>query len=301
MKKLITVTFILILSKCAFAQIPLVPSTIGQVYSYDVGDTFEYTTSNNDPFCHNQTTILRVVISYSRTNDSIIIGQKQYEAVGNYPCDPNIHAPFGTLFDSTSFSTSIYNPDSSIFSIPFPFGLTSSSPFVHDTVYIRGINNYNGKKQNELSIHGLSSVDQIWADSLGLIHERDFLEGQLSTIYTWDLIYYHKTVSGEIWGTFLPFAYQSIGLGIDDISISEIQIFPNPATSLFTIAIPDASMLDYKNVRFTLFDLTGREILSLTIDKQSTTIYRNNISDGLYLWRISDNNRNISNGKFIFR
>jgi hypothetical protein len=79
-------------------------------------------------------------------------------------------------------------------------------------------------------------------------------------------------------------------------------VFPNPSTTQYTIALKETPfMQDYKSITFSLYDLAGRIVFEQSLSNQVTTIQRGSLSDGLYLWHISDESRIVSNGKLIFK
>jgi hypothetical protein len=79
-------------------------------------------------------------------------------------------------------------------------------------------------------------------------------------------------------------------------------VFPNPAGSQFTVAVTETSfMQDYRDLNFTLYDLTGRMVYEQSLTEQATTIQRGDMPTGMYIWHISDAQRNIANGKMVIR
>ena len=83
---------------------------------------------------------------------------------------------------------------------------------------------------------------------------------------------------------------------------SRFIVFPNPASSQFTVAITETSfMQDYRDLSFTLNDLTGRIVYKQTLTDQATTMQRGDLPIGMYLWHISDGDRHITNGKMVIK
>ena len=83
---------------------------------------------------------------------------------------------------------------------------------------------------------------------------------------------------------------------------SRFIVFPNPASSQFTVAITETSfMQDYRDLSFTLYDLTGRIVYKQGLTDQATTMQRGDLPTGMYLWHISGGDRNITNGKMVIR
>jgi hypothetical protein len=87
-----------------------------------------------------------------------------------------------------------------------------------------------------------------------------------------------------------------------EIEQSHFIIYPNPAISSFTIALTETPFIkEYKELQFTLFDITGRKVKETTLTEQTTTIQREDISAGVYLYQIKEGERSIKNGKLILK
>jgi len=83
---------------------------------------------------------------------------------------------------------------------------------------------------------------------------------------------------------------------------NSVRIEPNPASSVFTVAFSNPNDIDtYKDLHFTLYDLTGRLVMDESLKEQSTVLQRNDQLDGMYLWHISDGDKNLYNGKLVLR
>ena len=79
-------------------------------------------------------------------------------------------------------------------------------------------------------------------------------------------------------------------------------VFPNPVSSQFTVALAGPQdIYRYHDLTFTLYDLTGRLVYSQPLTQQTTVIQRDGLSDGLYIWELSNGNEHITNGKIAFR
>jgi hypothetical protein len=93
--------------------------------------------------------------------------------------------------------------------------------------------------------------------------------------------------------------------GIMDVSTlvrSGVIIEPNPVFSVFTVAFSNPNDIDtYKDLHFTLYDLTGRLVMDESLKEQSTVLHRKDQMDGMYLWHICDGTKNLYNGKLVLR
>jgi hypothetical protein len=87
----------------------------------------------------------------------------------------------------------------------------------------------------------------------------------------------------------------NIGIKLMD-NANNISIFPNPTTSTFTI-----SKNTNEALQFHLYNLMGQQVLNKNLIESETTIERNNLAAGTYLFSITNaSGRIIENGKLIF-
>lgn len=85
----------------------------------------------------------------------------------------------------------------------------------------------------------------------------------------------------------------SIGLGLNEISQVQFNVFPNPAQSHITVSG------DFLPVHFQFFDSHGRVVKS--IDSTDKTIYVGDLPDGIYLLQIKSSKGEVLNKKIIVK
>lgn len=78
-----------------------------------------------------------------------------------------------------------------------------------------------------------------------------------------------------------------------------IQIYPNPATSDFTVKI--SSEIPLKNCMLNFFDQTGREIESHQIKSHESVISSVNLKSGIFIYKLINNSLQVGCGKFQIR
>ncbi len=88
----------------------------------------------------------------------------------------------------------------------------------------------------------------------------------------------------------------SASTGIEDREEASLKIFPMPASETLTIKWNDS----YANLRFELYDLTGKRVILRTIDNNET-IGVNHLSGGMYLYKLSNNDHLVYSGKVSIR
>jgi hypothetical protein len=84
--------------------------------------------------------------------------------------------------------------------------------------------------------------------------------------------------------------------GLNDLGYFKnrrVTIYPNPGQNMINIETQS------KNPIFSLFDLTGREIIHQSIDIKQKIIYTGSLSKGIYLYQVIENGSLIGYGKWI--
>jgi hypothetical protein len=72
--------------------------------------------------------------------------------------------------------------------------------------------------------------------------------------------------------------------GVDDITETAINIYPNPATSSITIKFPASPT--FKNAELSILTITGQVINELIIDNEKLTINTEHFSKGVYFFKV---------------
>jgi hypothetical protein len=76
-----------------------------------------------------------------------------------------------------------------------------------------------------------------------------------------------------------------------------VTIYPNPFTSSAVICANNMSLLNKTEVK--LYDVLGSEVIKTTITEKLTTLETNNLSSGIYFYKVICNNKIIQSGKLI--
>ncbi|NVO04285.1 MAG: SBBP repeat-containing protein [Bacteroidetes bacterium] len=91
----------------------------------------------------------------------------------------------------------------------------------------------------------------------------------------------------------------SSNVGIQEFSENSdniLNIYPNPFETNLTIEVQN----ELKNAELIIYDLFGKEIYKMNcINQQTINIKRNNLADGIYFFRLIENNQIIGKGKII--
>lgn len=95
------------------------------------------------------------------------------------------------------------------------------------------------------------------------------------------------------WNTALPTAIT------DAYNNNAITVFPNPVTTSATITV-DGDVIK-TNLTLTLYNVIGEEVTTMEINNKENVLCRNGLENGMYLYRITDNNSEIlATGKLVF-
>lgn len=95
--------------------------------------------------------------------------------------------------------------------------------------------------------------------------------------------------------TFRGITSAGFTLGVEDFSLSEFKISPNPVSTDFSIALPNA----INNATVEVFDVLGKTIYSSEISSFNSVINVSNWNNGIYLVRVSSDN--VSHTKRIIK
>ncbi len=82
--------------------------------------------------------------------------------------------------------------------------------------------------------------------------------------------------------------------------LADIKVSPNPFKEKAVISI-DGEDLDFENLRFRLFDVTGRLLEVDNFTGKNYEFYRKDYAAGIYIFTIESENRTLGSGKIILR
>lgn len=278
MKKFYFALLLSVFSVKSFSQ--LIPSTIGEVYNFEVGDTMEYYSETHlgDGFHSYAYGYMLITITSKYSNgDTIKYSYQSSTQItsASFPYLASIEGPFftgGNHNDYISPPLTLTKLDSSIF---IRFDYSCQNPFCFDSVAENAA--YNFRKQNMHNDHNLGVWVETFVAGVGLVSGGYFIESQGDS-YGQTLIYYHKA-NGETWGTPQYFVLN----GINNLEESSIKISPNPTSSIFQIKL---SKEPHRQTYFKLYDALGREVKQELISSATTTLNRENLSNGIYFWQV---------------
>ena len=95
---------------------------------------------------------------------------------------------------------------------------------------------------------------------------------------------------------------ESILVNTENIFISgveEIKVFPNPYAEAATVEI--ITDLNLKDIRFEMYDISGRLVQNQVVNAKKFNIYRNNLAPGLYFYKLQAQGQLVSSGKVVIR
>jgi len=80
------------------------------------------------------------------------------------------------------------------------------------------------------------------------------------------------------------------------VNKASVSVFPIPASEYITFSWDEK----YKRLNLEIYDLTGKQVISRTMDNNET-ISVGDLSRGMYIYRLTDSNDNIQTGKISLR
>jgi hypothetical protein len=269
MKKILLCLFILLSLSQARASDTL---TVRQVYSFCVGDTFDYSeVTNNYDYNLFTTSFARVVISQvyiSPGQDSFIYNNNwvitNLDSIAVYQIDTGYYhmTTQVSFFDTSSF----WGRNSNRIGFPNADGGTYSN--VTDSL--------------GLTISGYSMASTINS-------------GYYTDTYEKRLIYFsdgHRSFGTPYYD---QYAYLHLGILNQDI-VNSIHLYPNPTTDQIHLSISEVNGPDYQ---LFLTDILGQEVYTSPVTQSESTFDISNLSQGIYTWRLMENNSIVKAGKIV--
>ena len=130
----------------------------------------------------------------------------------------------------------------------------------------------------------------------GIIHEASWINDGPTPVN------FGPTSDDEMMVLILMYTEDTTGVfttNVEDIynPLDEVQIFPNPVKQTATVTLP----VGVENIRFTLFDATGRAVLQRA--EQGNSLFefsRAALPSGMYFYRIEDEFGRFKSGKLLF-
>ncbi len=95
-------------------------------------------------------------------------------------------------------------------------------------------------------------------------------------------------------------------VGIPNINIETINdavtIYPNPFNTSLNITLSNISQINKSesdSYRIKMYNVLGEEVMSISLNKQVSTVETNHLPSGIYIYRVISNNKIVQSGKLI--
>ena len=124
-------------------------------------------------------------------------------------------------------------------------------------------------------------------DELTFVHMPVSELGYFNNNGTWDLNYRQTAYYSDFDGG---------SSSVKDVHEIPVSVFPNPASETITFSWSD----EYSMLNLEIYDLTGKQIISRSVENNEA-IRVDDLSRGLYLYKLSNNNHLIDAGKINLR
>lgn len=257
--------------------------TRAQVYSFNVGDTFDY---RNSTFTYTDNNMGPPSDSFSFSRYVIQNIYSSSDSLTKYIARKQLY-PAPVSFDTLILTT----PQGYEVFLDTLQGWTASAPY--DTIIVDSSELYMGRNTNYISLfHPVQYyyvTNQLFAQGLGLVLKTDY-GGALS--YHWGdsiMLIYYSGLSGTM-GT----PYYDFPTSISNISPDlSINIRPNPSHGCFWFnEINEGSTIE-------IFDLLGQKVYSVITDRSNYTIDLSTQPQGIYIYRVKYLNSIIGSGRIV--
>jgi hypothetical protein len=120
-----------------------------------------------------------------------------------------------------------------------------------------------------------------------------------SAVYTVGQVFYttHTTTAGSVsQGVQHPFEFQTLSNpALTTVKLTAVT-YPNPTKDFIILKITDTVIHD---LRYTLFDVTGKSILSDAITASSTAIQMKHLAIGAYVLKVIQKNKPLKSFKIL--
>lgn len=87
------------------------------------------------------------------------------------------------------------------------------------------------------------------------------------------------------------------GIPADEMEQNSVLLYPNPFTTNFNISISHGIII--KDAVIKIYDVCGREVKTVAISNNETSIDRGELSNGIYFYCVINNNGNVGNGTLV--
>ena len=105
------------------------------------------------------------------------------------------------------------------------------------------------------------------------------------------------TAAVDIIATNIPANCMSVGIESFGKLSSNFKVYPNPFTTSINIDVND--MWQSNTCEFKIYNFAGVEVINNHLTKQLSTIEINNLSSGIYFYKVLDGNKMLQTGKLI--
>ncbi|HLP21842.1 MAG TPA: T9SS type A sorting domain-containing protein [Chitinophagales bacterium] len=285
MKKLyFSLCLCLVLSR-SFSQ-TLQPLTVGEIYNYEVGDTFIHAQTMHDqyPITYTQTAI--VSKTFSANADTIFYGVETKSQMAFWGPPPSCCQ--GVTQNSYTFSTTNLNDTiTNRIWLGNPHGNIDTAVIQHDTLFSSNGIIYS---QTDLNFYP-SNCTATYTYGAGLGNTYSYWICPIDG-YENELVYYHKK-NGAMAGQPREFL-----TGVNEVADNvQVILSPNPVKESFQLQLSETpAPQTYLHV----YDAMGSELRKEPVLSSQNTVSRHGLSAGIYFWQLEAQGKTLSHGKLTY-
>ncbi len=274
------------------------------IYNFNIGDVLHYSGYTNNSSGGPNTTWKEIQNVFAKTlygsnNDSVIYKFDRCRSTITNPGNNHVY-----IHDTivTKYKFNVMANDSSIMRLPDQFARQNIYASQFDR-YMKAFNNRQTKKITEDKYRFINTCFVIPAGSVTLY--RNYSEGLGQTEYYRDdqstqeffrLVYFKK--GSETYGNAVGTQCSPM-LDVNEQTLSanaRVKIVPNPLKNQAQIIIEGMKISE--DMQFVLYNLVGKEVYRSAIISSTTTLDRNSLPSGLYIYMVTGKEV-MTNGKLV--
>ena len=274
------------------------------VYSYNIGDVFDFTGYDNGLAPGQTSNWKEIKTVFAKTTWGTAIDSVQYKfdrcrSTITNPGNNHVYI-HDTIIVKYNFKTMAH--DSSIMRFPDQFYRENIYASQFDR-YQKAFNNRQSKKIGQDKYRYINTcfvvptgsviLNENYSEGLGL--STYFRDDQTVQNY-YNLVYYKKGT--EIWGTAIGTQCSPL-LDVQEqpsANAQLVRIVPNPMKNSAELVIEGVNM--NQDLQFVIYNIVGREVYRTRVTSSHMSFDRNNLNPGLYIYLLTGK-ENIAKGKFV--
>jgi len=101
----------------------------------------------------------------------------------------------------------------------------------------------------------------------------------------------------------ITFQFIPLIVGVENEIINHLfaKVYPNPASEVFYIELPDEILHQYPNLQLELYNTTGQSVVSNQLNHIQQSINVDHLKSGMHFYKLFSKNNIVANGKLLIQ